>query len=129
MKSFWRHLTNFWTLIFFIAIVYDYVLGNALDRNNTILLISVFYTTALAIYSAEKEFKRWHDSHKTRHPGETYVIIWTLLVFGLLAIKLYFHSAYELPPEVRASYIVVIGVLALTKESKYLYLAKKKSSR
>ena len=125
-QTFWRHLTNFWTVIFFIAIVYDFILNNALDHDNIILIISVLYGSALAIYSAEKEFKRWHDCHQTLHPGELYVILWTLLVFGLLIANIFLEKPYEIPAEVRATYVVVIGILALTKESKHLYKRVKK---
>ncbi|MEY2664435.1 MAG: hypothetical protein RIT04_243 [Candidatus Parcubacteria bacterium] len=128
-QSIWRHLTNFWTIVFFIAIVYDFITDNALDHENIILIISVLYGSALAIYSAEKEFKRWHDSHKTLHPGELYVILWTLLVFGLLIVNIFLEKHYEIPAEVRATYVVVIGILALTKESKHLYKRIKKSDR
>lgn len=119
--KFWRNLTNFWTVVFFVSIVYDFLKDNILDHHGVILIISVLYGASLAVYSAEKEFKRWHDKHQTIHPGELYVILWTILVFGILIINIYFHKPYELPAEVRATYIVVIGILALTKESKYLY--------
>jgi uncharacterized membrane protein YhaH (DUF805 family) len=126
-ETFWRRLTSFWTVIFFIVIVWDYVVNNALDHQNVILIVSVLYGAALAIYSAEKEFKRWHDIHETIHPGELYVILWTVLVFGLLAVNIFLDKPYELPAEVRATYVVVVGILALTKESKNLYKRQKKS--
>ncbi|MDB5259524.1 MAG: hypothetical protein JWO73_732 [Candidatus Taylorbacteria bacterium] len=125
-EAFWRRLTNFWTIIFFIVVIADYVMNNALDHDNVILIVSVLYGASLAIYSAEKEFKRWHDCHETMHPGELYVICWTLLVFGILAANVFIQKNYELPAEVRATYVVVVGVLALTKESKHLYRRQKK---
>ncbi len=125
-QSFLRRATNFWTIIFFIAIIADFITNNSLDKGGLILLISVFYTAFLAIYSAEKEFKRWHESNNTMHPGELYVVLWTILIVGLLALNLYIKKEYELPAEVRATYIVIIGILAITKESKYLYKQNKK---
>ena len=119
--SFWRGLTNIWTVIFFAAIVYDFFTMNSLENAELLLPIAVLYDAVLAIYSAEKEFRRWHDSHSTIHPGETYVILWTILVFGLLGIAIFDHITYHVPPEVTASYIVVIGILAITKESKHFY--------
>lgn len=120
-KSIWRMLTDFWTIIFFIAIVYDYLHDNILDKSGIILVIATLYGASLAVYSAEKEFKRWHDRHTSLHPGELYVIAWTLLIFGLLLAGFYYRPSYEIPAEVRATYVVVVGILALTKESKYLY--------
>ncbi len=125
-ETFWRRLTNFWTLVFFGTIIYDYILNNAMDHNGTILIVAAVYGASLAIYSAEKEFKRWNDCHETIHPGEVYVILWTILVFGLLAVNFYLAKPYELPAEVRATYIVAVGILALTKESKHLYGKRKK---
>ncbi|MEI6346210.1 MAG: hypothetical protein WCO79_03185 [bacterium] len=128
-ESFWRILTDFWTVVFFSAIVYDYLHENILDHHEIILIIAVLYGASLAIYSAEKEFKRWHDKHETIHPGELYVIAWTLLIFGLIIAGVINREHYEMPAEVRATYVVVVGILALTRESKYLYgkdLKKKK---
>lgn len=126
-EKFWRRLTNFWTLIFFALIIGDYVTDNAFDHDNIILIVSALYGAALAIYSAEKEFRRWNSNHRSIHPGELYVILWTVLVFGILALNVFFHKPYELPAEVRATYIVVVGILALTKESKRMYHAKKRA--
>lgn len=121
IQSLWRNLTTFWTIVFFAAIIYDFVTHNALDNANLLLPIAVIYDAVLAIYSAEKEFKRWHDSHRTIHPGETFVILWTVLIFSLLFLSIVFHQGYHVPSEVSSSYVVVIGILAITKESKHFY--------
>ena len=118
---FWRNITKVWTVIFFIAIIWDFVTGNGLELAEKLLPVAVIYDAVLAIYSAEKEFKRWHDSHTTMHPGEIYVILWTILIFGLLAASMVVHYPYHIPPEVTASYIVAIGILAITRESKHYY--------
>jgi prolipoprotein diacylglyceryltransferase len=117
----WRNLTRVWTVIFFAAIIYDFLTQNSLDSSNLLLPIAVIYDAVLAIYSAEKEFKRWHDCHETIHPGELYVILWTILIFGLLLLSAIFHQSYRVPAEVSSSYVVVIGILAITKESKHFY--------
>ncbi len=123
MKStaIWRNLTRVWTVIFFAAIIYDFITQNSLDSSNLLLPIAVIYDAVLAIYSAEKEFKRWHDCHETIHPGELYVILWTILIFSLLTLSAIFHQSYHVPAEVSSSYVVVIGILAITKESKHFY--------
>ncbi len=124
-QNLWRRSTNLWSIIFFIVIIADFITENAFDHDGVILFVSVIYTAFLAVYSAEKEFKRWHNTNQTMHPGELYVIIWTLLIIGLLFFTFYLHKEYEIPAEVRATYIVVIGILAITKESKALYKEKK----
>ncbi len=127
--SFWRHLTTVWTVVFFAAIVYDFFTANSLEISEILLPIAVVYDAVLAVYSAEKEFKRWHDCHDTIHPGELFVIIWTVLVFGLIALSFFDHIPYHVPPEVTASYIVVVGILAITRESKELYAKMSKNGK
>ena len=125
--KFWRIMTNFWTGIFFVAIVYDYLMHNALAESHIILSLGVIYCASLAIYSAEKEFRRWHKMHDAIHPGEVYVILWTALVAALIAVQLFLHLEYHMPPEVSASYIAAITILAITRESKNLYKKKGKA--
>ena len=124
--SFWRTLTNLWTLVFFAAIIYDFITENSLTENHVILGIAAIYGASLAIYSAEKEFKRWHHIYEGRHPGEVYTILWTILIIGIIIANTYMHKDYHLPPEVSASYVVILGILAITQESKNLYKKRKK---
>lgn len=124
--AFWRYLTNFWTFVFFGMIVIDFIYDNYLDERGIILTVAAIYGAVLAIYSTEKEFKRWSDLHTTVHPGEVYIILWTLLVFGIVIIDTITSKPYHIPPEVSSAYILVIGILAITKESKRLYGGKGK---
>ena len=121
----WRKVTNFWSLIFFLAIVYDFFEGNILSHNEVLLAIAAIYCASLAIYSAEKEFRRWHNMHDSIHPGEMYAIIWTILIVFLIIGGIVLKLPYHMPPEVSASYIAVISILALTRESKNFYGRRK----
>lgn len=123
---FWYLVVNFWTIVFYGAIIYDFLNHNVLDHNNIILAVAGIYCAALAIYSAEKEFRRWHHMHSSMHPGEVYAIIWTVFVVALIIAQVSFGYEYHMPPEVSASYIAVISILALTRESKNLYKKKGK---
>ncbi len=123
--SMWRKVTNFWSLIFFLAIVYDFFEGNILSHNEVLLAIAAIYCASLAIYSAEKEFRRWHNMHDSIHPGEMYAIIWTILIVFLIIGGIVLKLPYHMPPEVSASYIAVISILALTRESKNFYGRRK----
>ncbi|HEY0907856.1 MAG TPA: hypothetical protein VGE35_00745 [Candidatus Paceibacterota bacterium] len=122
--GFWRILTNFWTVVFYIAITYDFFSHNALDENHIILAVAGIYCASLAIYSAEKEFRRWHHMHQTMHPGEMYALLWTLFIIALITAQVTTGVEYHMPPEVSASYIAVISILALTRESKNMYKRK-----
>jgi uncharacterized membrane protein YhaH (DUF805 family) len=114
-------MVNFWMLIFFAAIAYDFFHDGVLSKSEVLLGIAAIYTALLAIYSAEKEFRRWHHMHSSIHPGELYAILWTVLVVILIIGNSLFNPTYHLPVEVSASYIGVIGILALTRESKNYY--------
>jgi hypothetical protein len=124
---FWRRIVNFWTFVFFSAIVYDFAKANVLTDSDILLAIAGIYCASLAIYSAEKEFRRWHHMHKSMHPGETYAIIWTIFIIALIVAQAILRLPYRMPPEVSASYIAVISILAITRESKNLYKKKEKS--
>ena len=120
---FWRRITNILTIIFFAAIVYDYFNANIFTNDNILLALAAIYAASLGVYSAEKEFRRWNHMHNSIHPGELYALVWTLLVV-FLVIGGTFNHKYNLPVEVSASYIAVISILAITRESKNFYKKK-----
>ena len=122
-----RMVVNFWTLVFFSAIVYDFYNDNILSKDEILLAISAVYTAILAIYSAEKEFRRWHHMHSSMHPGELYSILWTILIIFLIVGGTFLRVGYHIPAEVSASYVGVIAILAITRESKNYY--KKRSKK
>lgn len=121
----WRRIVNFWSIVFFAAIIYDFLHENALYESEILLAVAGIYAAVLAIYSAEKEFRRWHHMHDGIHPGEAYALIWTVLVIGLVIAQIILHYPYHMPPEVSASYIAVVSILAITRESKNFYKRKK----
>lgn len=119
----WRHLVNIWTILFFGITLFDYY-----TRNHYIEFmgpISTIYIAILAVYTAQKEFERWHDFNIGRHPGEVYVYGWTILIVSLFALEITHREAYKLPEPVFTTYIVVLGILAITKKSKKNYLGAK----
>ncbi len=120
----WRVLVNFWTFVFFSAIIYDFYNHNLLSDNEILLAIASIYGASLAIYSAEKEFRRWHHMHASIHPGEVYLIVWTLMVIYIIVANIVMNLDYHMPIEVSASYVAVISILAITRESKNFYKRK-----
>jgi hypothetical protein len=117
--TFWRYLLNFWTLVLFAIVIEDFI---SLDAYAKIIgPVSAIYVALLAIYSAEKEFERWHFEHMSRHPGEIYVILWTILLFGILVADFILKRGYALEPEVVSTYIAVLAILAVTKKSKSVF--------
>ena len=114
----WRRLLFFWTALSFVAVIADFL--DAIAIRSSLTSILIIYVAVLSAYSSEKEFRRWHDHHEGRHPGELYVICWTLLLFGILIADSILHRGYEMPDSVVSTYIVTLGILALTKTSKAL---------
>ncbi len=122
--SLWRYLVNFWAIVMFSAVIADFFLSNTL--HDFLGPISAIYIAVLAIYTAQKEFERWHDYHIGRHPGEAYVFLWTIMVILFFVLQFVYRDSYKMPSEIFTTYIVVIGVLAITRKSKSNYLSKKK---
>ena len=115
----WRWLVNVWTLILFFFIIADFTRDESI--NQFLGPIAAIYVAALAIYSADKEFERWRMYSIGRHPGEMYVVAWTLLIMGLFLYAFVSGSGYSMPPEIFSTYIVVLGILAITRRSKTLF--------
>ncbi len=123
----WRYLVNFWAYTLYVAILADFYMRNGLSE--FLGPISAIYIASLAIYSAQKEFERWHDYNIGRHPGEVYVLVWTVLIMVMLGLEIAYRDSYRLPTEVFTTYIVVIGVLAITKRSKKNYRLAKREKK
>jgi len=122
--KFWRYLINFWSFVFFLFIILDFISGNGYKELLNIL--SVVYISALALYSSNKEFERWYDQHESKHPGEIFVVIWSILIFFLFSLSFIFKGNYQIPTSVISSYIAVLTILAVTKKSKEIYTIKHK---
>lgn len=117
--DFWRRLINFWSILFFVVVIYDFFTNNSCA--GILNLLSTIYISILAIYVSNKEFERWYNRHRGQHPGEIFVIIWSILIFFLIIGSFFYPGEYELPASVISSYIAVLTILAITRKSKALY--------
>ena len=115
----WRYLVNFWTLAIYVFIVADFFLRNSLVE--FLGPICAIYIALLAVYTTQKEFERWHDENIGKHPGEIYVIVWTALIIVLIILEIIYHESYTLPSEAFSTYLVIMGILAITRRSKANY--------
>ncbi|MGC9610859.1 MAG: hypothetical protein ABSE68_01410 [Minisyncoccia bacterium] len=122
-EKLWRWLTNFWTLVFMVFLVANFFTGNSYDF--LIAPFSVIYVGILGLYVGTKEFDRWYDLHESRHPGELFVIAWTVVIFSLLALSVAIRDGHKVSSEAIAVYIMVLSVFALTQKSKKLHQRKK----
>jgi hypothetical protein len=121
----WRLLTNFWTTLLILFLVFNFISKDAYD--SLIVPFSIIYTGTLSLYVGTKEFDRWYELHESRHPGEIVIIIWTTLIVLLYVGALILGAPYKIPSEtVIADYIMVLSVYAITQKSKKLHRRKKK---
>lgn len=122
-EKIWRILTNFWTVVFIIFLVADFFLDNRFEF--LIAPASVIYIGILGLYVGTKEFDRWYDLHESRHPGEIFVIAWTVVIFGLIILSAVLNGGHKVSSEAIAVYIMVLSVFALTQKSKKMHQRKR----
>jgi len=115
----WRHLINIWSVLFFLAIIYDFVTVNS--SLGVLNVMSTVYIGALAVYVSNKEFERWYHRHRGQHPGEVFVVFWTILILFLIIVDFIPAYNYNLPGSVISAYIAVLTILAMTRKSKQIY--------
>ena len=120
--KFWRIFAGLWSIAIFVVIVLDFMTNNGFV--NTLGPMAAIYVWVLSIYSTEKEFTRWNSMHQGAHPGELYVIAWTILIFILFVIDMVLSRPYEMPEAIVSAYIAVVGILAVTKTSKKFYIKR-----
>ncbi len=112
-------MTNFWAIVVYIAVIFDFINDNIL--NEFLGPLVAIYIAVLAIYAGDKEIERWHYSRQKRYPGELFVVIWSVLVFGIIILDFFLSKPYKMPSEVISAYIAVVGILAITRKSKSFY--------
>jgi len=122
--AYWRYITNFWCLVSYGAIIYDFVYNHKLG--DLLPSILVIYVALLTIFAGVKEFERWFDTRTDRHPGEIFVIGWTIIIFGLFVAKIAFNKMTPIPSEVLSTYIAVLSIMAITQKSKNLKASRRK---
>lgn len=124
---FWRQLINIWSVVFFFMIIADFLMRNSYGE--ILKVIASIYIGILAIYVGNKEFERWYDSHEENHPGEVFVIIWSVLVIALIIMDFVYGKTYHLPESVVDAYIAVLTILVITNKSKSLYRKRKEKNK
>ncbi len=122
-EKIWRVLTNFWTCLFLLFLGANFFLGN--NYEYLIAPMSIVYVGILGLYVGTKEFDRWYEMHEGQHPGELFVLAWTVVIFVLMVVSLASGGERKISPEAIAVYIMVLSVFALTQKSKALYRRKK----
>jgi len=115
--KFWRYITNIWTIIFIGVVVSDFVYKG--EYTYLITPFSLIYGALLSIFVSTKEFSRWYDFHKDKkHPGEVFVILWSVLILTMAILSWFSKNHYSIPSDVISVYIMVLTIFALTQSSK-----------
>ena len=124
-ERFWRILSALWTAIFIPLIIVDFFIEGKYEF--LVAPMSAVYLGVLGLYAGTKEFQRWYDNHRSRHPGEWFVVIWTFVMAALFLTSFYLDGKYTISSDIIADYIMVLTIFALTQKSKSLYQKKRKS--
>ena len=80
----------------------------------------VIYLALLGIYVSDKEYSRWRSTFNSRYFGETFVILWTIIMALFVITAPFSQGAYSVPSEFALVYTGVIGVFAVSQHSKAL---------
>ncbi|MEM4182165.1 MAG: hypothetical protein QXX68_03405 [Candidatus Pacearchaeota archaeon] len=124
--SFWRTLTNFWTFFFISFLLFDFIFNGKFSY--LVNAFSVIYASILSIFAGTKEFYRWHNIYRSKnHPGEIFVLIWTMILVFLLLAPWALEKNYQVSSEIISVYIMVLTIFALTQSSKKIYSQKNTS--
>ncbi|HOD96968.1 MAG: hypothetical protein WC579_02600 [Candidatus Paceibacterota bacterium] len=122
-SSVWRYLVYFWNIFLYVVIILDFISVN--HYSDLLDLVAVIYIAILSIYAGTKEFERWFSHYNAHHPGEVFIVSWTILLVILLVVPNVIQIDYHLPEIIIYCYISVLTILALTRRSRSLYYAKK----
>lgn len=116
--SFWKYLTNFWSLLTLVIFIVAFFAPN--QFNGVLGNIAVIYASILGIYVGSKEVARWQNKNFiSNYYGEIFVIIWTLTIFFMILVSI-MKPEYIIQPEFTATYITILGIFAISQKSKAL---------
>jgi len=112
-------IVNFWAILTMVLMTIDFFSNNQFNAGAT--AISIIYLGILGIYISEKEYSRWKaGSFRSMFLGETFVIVWTLLMLLFIALAFFQPYLYKVPSEFAIIYASVIAAFAISQQSKAL---------
>ena len=116
---FWRILTYFWgvlTAVFFIINFFHIV-----DYSHSLKTLVIVYISVLSIFTSIKEFQRWKTKKfLSKYKGEVFVIGYTILMIIFIFLNARSPMTYNIPSEFTATYLSILGIFAISYNSKYL---------
>ncbi len=119
IKKPWKWLSDLWGYLTMFIFIWDFFKPNAMRVETT--GIAIIYTAILVIYVSNKEYQRWQKNNFTsQYAGEIFIILWTLLLFFFVGLTAFFPTKFIIPPTFYTTYITVLGLFAITLNSKKL---------
>ena len=115
-----RWLAGFWGWITIFLFVVNFIKGDKYTVGIT--SAAIIYATILAMYAGSKEYQRWsrHHNFESRYFGEVYVAVWSLVMTAFVLIAIFSGNQYRIPGEFPATYLMVVSIFILSRESKAL---------
>jgi len=83
--------------------------------------VATLYISLLSIYASNKEFNRWKEKYKSKYSGELFVYVWTIIIFASILISLFSKGKFIIADSIITTYIAIITIFAITKQSKKLF--------
>ena len=112
-------ILDFWTMLTIGLFTLDFFSGNKFD--STASAIGVIYLAILGIYVTEKEYIRWKNKFMSRFLGESFIVIWTMIMVIFVVVAPLSQGQFRIPAEFAIVYTSVIGAFAISQHSKSLH--------
>ncbi len=122
-----RLVLNTWTALILPFVIFNFFTHEVLEY--LAVPVAVLYVGLLTLYVGTKEFERWYDLHHGRHPGEWFVIAWTLVMIFLFGCSIALGPEHTIHSDLVAVYVAVLTLYAFTHHSKELHRRKRALDR
>ena len=115
----WRFITYLWA--FFTVVMFTVNFFNIINCENSLKTITVIYISILSIFTAIKETDRWKNKKFiSKYKGEIFVLLYTLMTIVFIILNVLYPTKYNIPMEFTATYLSILGIFAISSESKRL---------
>jgi len=119
IKTPWKRLADIWGFITMIFFIIDFFNKNTIRIETT--GVAIIYTAVLLIYTSNKEYLRWKKNNfSSRYYGEIFIALWTVILFIFVVTSALKPQIYTIPPIFYTTYITILGLFAITLNSKKL---------
>lgn len=120
----WKWLADFWGYTAIVIFLIDFFSSQPMRVQST--GVAIIYTAVLVIYISNKEYTRWRrEKFISLYNGEIFIALWTLLLLIFIATASIQPEKYAVDATFYTTYITILGLFAITLNSKKLKSRKK----